>query len=208
MGRPRKKNRYRVNEATGCWEWLLAVNSSGYGSTWDGDRIRSAYLVEWERVNGPVPVGLELDHTCRNRLCVNPKHLEPVSRAVNVRRGLNAKLTSKQVEEIREAYSSGSVSQKSLGLRHGVSESCIHQIVSGKSWSAPGTCRIKKADFKLRSGAANRRLSDEDVARIHAMKRTGCTHRELAEKFGVTAGHIRSIIKCRRRFSHSYGGLQ
>lgn len=58
-----------------CWEWTGKA-ASGYGAH------RRVY--EWLR--GPVPEGLELDHLCRNKLCVRPDHLEPVTRAENMRR--------------------------------------------------------------------------------------------------------------------------
>ena len=47
-----------------------------------------AHRVVYEALRAPIPVGLTLDHLCRNRLCVNPKHLEAVSLAVNIRRAL------------------------------------------------------------------------------------------------------------------------
>lgn len=45
-----------------------------------------AHKFSWELVNGKVPDGLELDHLCRNPICVNPAHLEPVTHAENIRR--------------------------------------------------------------------------------------------------------------------------
>lgn len=50
-----------------------------------------AHRLEWEKINGPVPEGLELDHLCRNRWCVNPDHLEPVTHQENIRRGSQRK---------------------------------------------------------------------------------------------------------------------
>ena len=72
---------------SGCWEWLAGKDPSGYGSVrWEG-RTRGAHRVAYEVLVGPVPDGLELDHLCRNRACINPAHLEPVTRRENVRRG-------------------------------------------------------------------------------------------------------------------------
>lgn len=75
-----------------CWLWLGSKSKDGYGqfilSARRGEkRIRIApYRFIWEHINGPMPEGLEPDHTCNNRQCVNPEHIEPVTHAENQRR--------------------------------------------------------------------------------------------------------------------------
>jgi len=73
-----------------CWEWTgnTAVRG-GYGRFKVNGKMVYAGRWYYERVNGPVLQGLELDHLCRNTSCVNPAHLEPVTRKENARRGLN-----------------------------------------------------------------------------------------------------------------------
>lgn len=77
---------YIVDEATGCWVWQRAIDRRGYGVIKDGKRLKRAHRVMYERHRGPIPEGLELDHLCVNPPCVNPDHLEPVTRAENLRR--------------------------------------------------------------------------------------------------------------------------
>jgi hypothetical protein len=74
---------------TGCWLWLGRVTANGYARAWDPMRrtARYAHRILFERERGPIPVGLDLDHLCRIRSCVNPAHLEPVTRQKNLRRG-------------------------------------------------------------------------------------------------------------------------
>lgn len=70
----------------GCWEWLGARTSNGYGSFKAKGFSPQAHRVGFELLRGDIPSGMELDHLCHNRGCVNPFHLEPVSHAENVRR--------------------------------------------------------------------------------------------------------------------------
>ncbi len=76
----------RVAVAGSCWQWTGGTNGVGYGTvTWRGARGYSHRLM-FERCVGPIPAGMVLDHLCRNTLCCNPEHLEPVTHAENIRR--------------------------------------------------------------------------------------------------------------------------
>lgn len=71
-----------------CWPWLAGTRSTGYGSFYDGSRNVSAHRWAYELLVGPIPEGMVLDHRCRNRLCVNPAHLDPTTNRENVLRGV------------------------------------------------------------------------------------------------------------------------
>lgn len=72
-----------------CWIWPGRPNADGYGTIKvDGAYVRAHRWV-WQRLRGPIPEGLDLDHVCRVRNCVNPDHLEPVTRRENTRRGIS-----------------------------------------------------------------------------------------------------------------------
>ena len=78
----------RINKTETCWIWIGSkFTHSGYGRFKAQGRDTAAHIFSWEIAHGPVPVGLELDHLCRNRICVNPGHLEPVTHRENELRG-------------------------------------------------------------------------------------------------------------------------
>lgn len=76
----------KVNKTLDCWLWAGAL-STGYGSFRADDRSVYAHRWSYEYHVGPIPNGMQIDHLCRNRSCVNPGHLEPVTNAENARRG-------------------------------------------------------------------------------------------------------------------------
>lgn len=76
---------------SGCIEWTGASRDSGwgrYGCIFSNGRQQLAHRVSWELFRGKIPDGLTIDHLCRNTLCVNVEHLEPVTSVENVMRGM------------------------------------------------------------------------------------------------------------------------
>jgi hypothetical protein len=130
----RKKARYieiLMGHTTPCWIWQLSTSDQGYGleRTLSG-KLARAHRISYEALNGPVPPGLQLDHLCRVRNCVNPDHLEPVTPAENVRRGLKTKLTQEIVRYIRLSPEKQAV----LGRRFGVGQPQISRIRTNHTW--------------------------------------------------------------------------
>lgn len=78
----------RTQEVNGCWNWTGSKTSAGYGNLrLPNGKYDYAHRVAYRLANGVIPTGLVLDHLCRQRHCVNPAHLEPVTQRENVRRG-------------------------------------------------------------------------------------------------------------------------
>lgn len=70
-----------------CWLWIAGDDGMGYGTFFYEGANKKAHRASYEGLVRPIPAGMTLDHLCRNRRCVNPKHLEVVSLATNVLRG-------------------------------------------------------------------------------------------------------------------------
>lgn len=116
-----------------CWPWMAHVAWNGYGEfrlpTRKG-RLVKAHRVAYELSVGPIDDRLDLDHKCRNRRCCNPRHLEPVTRAENAKRGLSGMHRSKLSEqECREIIAlRGVVSCAELAARYSVSKASISRV--------------------------------------------------------------------------------
>lgn len=70
-----------------CVLWQGHIDRHGYGRVWAGGRMAQAHRWAYEQKYGPISSGLEIDHLCRNRACVNPDHLEVVTKYENWARG-------------------------------------------------------------------------------------------------------------------------
>lgn len=134
-----------------CWLWPGSTFGGGYGSikgrTPDGLQSNlPTHRVAWESQHGPVPEGLFVCHRCDVRLCCNPDHLflgtqidniEDACRKGRIAKGEGsgtAKLTEKDVREIRHAHQIGAASNVALARRYGIGETQVRRIVRGMKW--------------------------------------------------------------------------
>ena len=87
-GKPQRLDRFmaKVHKTDDCWIWTAAKDTAGYGRFWDGSRITGAHQWAHRTFIGPIPDDYDIDHLCRVRVCVNPKHLEAVTRRENLLR--------------------------------------------------------------------------------------------------------------------------
>ena len=95
-GRPMKKKspeiafweKVQIPEAGGCWLWIGCKDGAGYGRLNIKGVSTPAYRWAYERYVGKIPARFDVDHLCREPSCVNPMHLEAVTRSENIRRGI------------------------------------------------------------------------------------------------------------------------
>lgn len=87
----------KVQQVGDCWIWMASKDQSGYGMFSDHDspsksahtQVERAHRWSYAFLRAEIPDGLQLDHLCRIRDCVNPWHLEPVTNRVNWERGIS-----------------------------------------------------------------------------------------------------------------------
>lgn len=76
----------KVEKGEGCWAWRGSRSANGYGRFYLNGRTVAAHRVAFALAGGTLASGEEIDHTCRHKWCVNPTHLDPATRAANLRR--------------------------------------------------------------------------------------------------------------------------
>jgi hypothetical protein len=124
--------------STPCWVWKRNKTLNGYAqrvATSKQSGTNYVHIQNYVAKYGPVPEGLDLDHLCRVRACVNPDHLEAVTRRENIRRSAKTILNEDKAAEIRRLGAEGA-KIKELAARFGISDTLAGDVRSGKRWAA------------------------------------------------------------------------
>lgn len=191
----------------GCIEWIGAISSTGYGSILHsrGRRI-STHVAAWELKYGPVPKGKFVLHKCDNRPCINTDHLflgtakdngEDMAkkrRSTWGERDPMAKLAESDIEAIKQL--AGTMSQRAIGEKFGVSDGNICMILGGKRWGHTNQLRVpvERVYWKHPGELCpTAKLKNEDVIEIRQL-RGQMTISELARKYAVTWHAIADIL--------------
>lgn len=119
------------------WATLIAIGAKRIETRSWPTEYRGPVAIH-SRARGPIPEGLHLDHLCRNRNCVNPDHLDPVTNSENSHRGNRSKLNWESVAEIRAL--AGTMTNAEIGRKLGISRPTVSEVVHRKTWvDEPGS---------------------------------------------------------------------
>ncbi len=137
----------QVDKSGLCWLWTGGLTEKGYGRAWFQGKKRRAHRLAYFLTNGRIPTGLNINHHCDVRNCVNPEHLWVGTQKENMQdawakgRGVfvhhsgedhpSAKLTDAEVAEIRVLKTAGGMTQRQISKIYNVSEQLISNILTG-----------------------------------------------------------------------------
>jgi hypothetical protein len=134
-----------------CWIWEAGKNSHGYGEFTPNSTTRAkAHRFAWELLHGPIPSGLQTDHLCLNRACVNPFHMELVSLVENVRRGNGITAVNARLIKCRRGHDFDCIYRRANGRRYRVCSACS-KISHAKAYAAKRSAPVHT--FGQSSGA-------------------------------------------------------
>jgi hypothetical protein len=141
-----------LDETTGCRIWQGCIGTKGYGHIKRADsgrhgKVWRTHRLMWTLVNGDIPTGALLLHSCHNPACINIEHLRLGDNQENMNdmkaagrqnkcKGSGhgeSKLTETIIKEIFELYSQG-YSLRRLGCRYGVTFGTIWKVLKGRTW--------------------------------------------------------------------------
>lgn len=129
-----------VKQTDDCWEWQGATRTDGYGFAKREGKYVAAHRYAFTLTQGPIPTGLQILHTCDNKLCVRPDHLRlgtqkdnMIDMALKKRQHVQV-LSPSQVQDIRRRHASGKATCREIATEFGLTKRHVNKIVQGVAW--------------------------------------------------------------------------
>lgn len=172
--------------AAGCWVWNGTKTHDGYGVTRVTKGSRRVHRLMWERYNGPIPVGLELDHTCENPPCLNPAHLDAVTRAEHIRRTM-------------QRLGKDDLHRAAVNMR--IAGCSYSEIAEALRWSGRVSAHAA-VGYAIRKGLADsneiprrRTVTPAERQQMTEMYHAGKKQTEIAPLFGLHSSQVSRIVR-------------
>ncbi len=179
---------------TGCWIWLKGLMPAGYGCFGYKGKTVLAHRISYEVAKGPIPKGLQIDHICRVRCCVNPDHLRCVTIRENVLCGIGVAAQNLAKTHCRRGHeytpdNTFSIPSNPRGRR---CRECNR--IDNMEWKER-TRKVPKRLFQPRGEESPfSKLSAEGVLEIRELVKGGYTQREIACRYGISQSRVSHII--------------
>jgi hypothetical protein len=183
------KESYEINPASGCWEWTGYIDRNGYGRLYDrsapkGQRTEWAHRAFYRRQKGPIPDRYEVDHVCQNTKCVNPEHLDAVSKAEHAAR------TMRRLGK-DERHKSAAVLRGSRLKYREIAEALNY---AGRAGAHDAVMKaIDKGLISADDVPKPTRLNDEEREEVRDLYAAGVPQTEIAAWYGIDSSAVSRI---------------
>jgi len=177
-----------------CWEWLASQNGTGYGK-FSIDRDKKSITLYAHRISymlehGDIENGFELDHLCRNRSCVNPCHLEPVTSRENKIRGESCSAINARKTHCVHGHP---LSGDNLIIAKNGHRKCRACIIYW--YTESNSKRTERIIAKKGFVNSHTKLNENTVIDILAMNKQGLHYTDIAKQFNVSPTTIYNVIR-------------
>lgn len=176
---------YIEDAATGCWNWSRYKDSNGYGRASANGGMDWAHRVYYRRHKGDIPEGYEIDHLCSNPPCVNPDHLEAVTRTEHVRRTWERTGRFEDCLKVTQLRRAGLTYREIAEvLNLAGKEHAWGMVQSAIKWGLVNEADVPQVRF----------LDADEQQEIRDLYGLGVSQRELARWYRIDSSHVSRVV--------------
>ncbi len=194
-----------IREETECWNWLGSQFNSGYGRIEINGKTIRAHRLAYTIHYGEIPDGMQINHVCHNKLCVNYRHLyagtpkQNSEDMVRAGRWLGHTEFKEYANEIREIYNTGKYSYdnivdiyKVVGIN--ISKGAVANIIRGEIWKDDAYERLydRKVEQKTKYTCCYTKEQEDEIREKYS--KGGISQEQLSIEYGLSKGTIYNIV--------------